>query len=98
MEINSGRYILMAATQGAVAFNIFEFYRGRHTYVGIDSLGLSSVASADRLRLLTTGFASGALKPFPIEPSAVHRLEEAGNAYRAIANPARQRIVFDPKR
>jgi NADPH2:quinone reductase len=93
-----GRYILMAAMEGTVTFNIFEFYRGRHTYVGIDSLGLSSVASADRLRLITSGFASGALQPFPIEPGGVHRLEDAASAYRAVASPARQRIVFDPKR
>ena len=92
-----GRYILMAAMEGTVTFNILEFYRGRHTYVGIDSLGLSSVASADRLRLLTSGFASGALQPFPIEPGGVHRLQDAASAYRAVASPARQRIVFDPK-
>ena len=40
-----------------VEFNILEFYRGRHTYVGIDTLALSSVETADVLRELAPGFA-----------------------------------------
>jgi NADPH:quinone reductase len=93
-----GRYILMAAMEGNVTFNIFEFYRGRHSYFGIDSLGLSSIASADRLRLLTAGFAGGMLKPFPVDSAAVYRLEDVASAYRAIMGPTRQRIILDPRR
>ena len=40
-----GRQILIAAVDRIVQFNILEFYRGQHTYVGIDTLGLSSVAT-----------------------------------------------------
>ncbi len=40
-----GRQILIAAIDPVVPFNILEFYRGQHTYVGIDTLGLSSVAT-----------------------------------------------------
>ncbi len=46
-----GRQILIASTGKLVEFNIFEFYRGRHTYAGIDTLALSSVETADVLRL-----------------------------------------------
>ncbi len=92
-----GRQILIAAIDKIVQFNIFEFYRGRHTYVGIDTLALSSVASAERLRRLEQGFASGALKPFPVEPQAVFRLEDAAAAYRAVMGSARQRILLAPK-
>jgi len=35
-----GRQILIAAIKPVVEFNILEFYRGQHTYVGIDTLGL----------------------------------------------------------
>ena len=42
-----GRQILIAAVDRIVQFNILEFYRGQHTYVGIDTLGLSSVATGD---------------------------------------------------
>ena len=72
-----GRQILIAAIDRIVQFNILEFYRGQHTYVGIDTLGLSSIATGAVLRELGPGFASGHLKPFPIKPSAIYPLEQA---------------------
>ena len=45
-----GRQILIAAIDRIVPFNILEFYRGQHTYVGIDTLGLSSIATGAVLR------------------------------------------------
>ena len=71
-----GRQILISAVNRIVEFNIFEFYRGRHTYVGIDTLALSSVETADVLRELAPGFAEGALRPFPI--AALRHLPAAG--------------------
>jgi NADPH:quinone reductase-like Zn-dependent oxidoreductase len=93
-----GRQILIAAIDKIVQFNIFEFYRGRHTYVGIDSLALNSVATGAVLRELAPGFASGKLKPFPIEERAVYALKDAAAAYVAVMGSARDRVVFDPKR
>ena len=49
-----GRQILIATIERIVPFNILEFYRGQHTYVGIDTLGLSSVATGAVLRELGT--------------------------------------------
>jgi len=94
----AGRQILIAAIDKIVEFNIFEFYRGRHTYVGIDTLALPSVASGDVLKELVPGFASGALKPFPIKPEAIYRLEEAAKAYAAVMSWSRDRVVFEPGR
>ena len=54
-----GRQILIAAIDRIVQFNILEFYRGQHTYVGIDTLGLSSIATGAVLRELGPGFGSG---------------------------------------
>src|SRR5690348_5962292 len=48
----AGRQILIAAIHPVVPFNILEFYRGRHTYVGIDTLALSSSETGDVLREL----------------------------------------------
>jgi NADPH:quinone reductase-like Zn-dependent oxidoreductase len=93
-----GRQIIIAAIKPVVEFNIFEFYRGRHTYVGIDSLALSSVATGDVLKELVPGFASGALKPFPIRPEAIYSLEEAAKAYVAVMSWSRDRVVFEPGR
>src|SRR6266850_7720511 len=66
----AGRQILIAAVDKIVPFNILEFYRGRHTYVGIDTLAFSSVASADILRDALPGFVTGRLKPYPIADTA----------------------------
>jgi NADPH:quinone reductase-like Zn-dependent oxidoreductase len=91
-----GRQIFIASVKKPVAFDIFAFYRGRHTYVGIDTLALSSTASADVLRDLVPGFASGALKPFPIETNAIYPLTRAAEAYAAVLGSSRDRVVFQP--
>ena len=91
-----GRQIFIAALKQTIPFDIFAFYRGRHTYVGIDTLSLSSVATADVLRDLVPGFASGALKPFPINPGAIYPLERAREAYVAVLGSSRDRVVFLP--
>jgi NADPH2:quinone reductase len=91
-----GRQILIAAIDRIVQFNILEFYRGQHTYVGIDTLGLSSIVSGDVLRELGPGFASGKLKPFPINPAAVHPLEDAKRAFDSVAGSSRDRVILKP--
>ena len=91
-----GRQILIAAIKPVVEFNILEFYRGQHTYVGIDTLGLSSVATGAVLRELGPGFASGHLKPFPIKPAAIFPLEEARAAFLAVAGSSRDRVILRP--
>ena len=91
-----GRQILIAAVDRIVQFNILEFYRGQHTYVGIDSLGLSSIATGAVLRELGPGFAGGHLKPFPIKASAVYALEQAKDAFVAVAGSSRDRVILRP--
>jgi NADPH:quinone reductase-like Zn-dependent oxidoreductase len=91
-----GRQILIAAVDRIVQFNILEFYRGQHTYVGIDTLGLSSVATGAVLRELGPGFASGHLKPFPIKPGAIYPLEQAKAAFMAVAGSSRDRVILQP--
>ncbi|WP_027568918.1 zinc-binding alcohol dehydrogenase family protein [Bradyrhizobium sp. URHA0013] len=91
-----GRQILIAAIDRIVQFNILEFYRGQHTYVGIDTLGLSSIATGAVLRDLSPGFASGHLKPFPIKANAVYPLERAKEAYVAVAGSSRNRVILKP--
>src|ERR1700730_7983799 len=91
-----GRQILIAAIDRIVQFNILEFYRGQHTYVGIDTLGLSSVATGAVLKELVPGFASGHLKPFPIQPAAIYSLENARCAFVAVAGSSRDRVILRP--
>jgi NADPH:quinone reductase-like Zn-dependent oxidoreductase len=91
-----GRQILISAINRIVEFNILEFYRGQHTYVGVDTLALSSVATGAVLKELSTGFASGHLKPFPIGAAATYALEEAKAAYLAVAGSSRDRVILRP--
>ena len=91
-----GRQILIAAVDRIVQFDILEFYRGQHTYVGIDTLGLSSVATGAVLKELGPGFASGHLKPFPIKPNAIYPLDQAKAAFVAVAGSSRDRVILRP--
>ena len=91
-----GRQILIAAVNRIVEFDILEFYRGQRTFIGVDSLGLSSIATGTVLRELAPGFAGGYLKPFPIQASAVYSLDDAKHAYDAVAGSSRDRVVLRP--
>ena len=86
-----GRQILIATIERIVPFNILEFYRGQHTYVGIDTLGLSSTATGAVLRELGPGFASGHLKPFPIQPTRFIRWTRPSAPFSP--SPARRAIA-----
>lgn len=92
-----GRQILIAAIERIVQFNILEFYRGQHSYFGIDTLGLSSVVTGSVLRDLAPGFASGHLKPFSINPESVFPLEGAKRAFVAVAGSSRDRVILKPQ-
>ncbi|MGO4713445.1 quinone oxidoreductase family protein [Bradyrhizobium sp. 2TAF24] len=92
----AGRQILIAAVDKIVQFNILEFYRGRHTYVGVDTLAFSSVESGAVLREAVAGFASSHLKPYPIRKEAIYPLSDAKAAYLAVIGSARDRIVLKP--
>lgn len=91
------RAIFIAAVERLVTFDILAFYKGRHTYVGIDTIALGSVASGAILRQLVQGFATKALKPFPILPHAMHPLERAYDAYQLVIGSSRDRVILMPQ-
>ena len=78
--------IFIATQDRAVPFDIFAFYRGMHTYVGIDSLAMDCVAATAQLDAMREGFERGTLKPFPV--ARAFALDEAVDAYRARARRA----------
>lgn len=49
---HGGRQILIATIENIVPFNLLEFYRRQHTYVGVDSLSLSTDDSVTIMRTL----------------------------------------------
>jgi NADPH:quinone reductase-like Zn-dependent oxidoreductase len=91
-----GRQIFISTVERSVPFDIFAFYRGQHSYFGVDTLALDGVACAEILDQISGGFESGALKPFPVVASAVFALADAKQAYRAVLAGARDRVVLRP--
>ena len=89
-----GRHIFIATVDRAVPFDIFRFYRGQHSFHGIDSLSLDGAACAGILDELTPGFENGSLRPFPV--GQTFPLEQAKQAYRAVLAGARDRVVLQP--
>ena len=92
-----GTQIFIATVEKSVPFDIFAFYRGMHTYVGIDSLALTVVDCAAIFEALTPGFEDGSLKPFPVAADATFALEDAAAAYRKVLGGSAERLAFVPK-
>jgi NADPH2:quinone reductase len=93
-----GTQIFIATLDRAVPFDIFALYRGMHTYVGIDTLALSAVESADIFEALTPGFEDGSLRPFPVDERNMFALEQANEAYRKVLGGSPDRLAFVPRR
>jgi NADPH:quinone reductase-like Zn-dependent oxidoreductase len=88
--------VFISTIEKPVPFDIFAFYRGQHTFVGVDTLALDSEACAKILDALAPMFASGALKPFPVLPDYTYALSNARDAYRAVLQGATERVVLTP--
>jgi NADPH2:quinone reductase len=91
-----GRQIFISTIEREVPFDIFAFYRGRHRYVGIDTLALDSGECALILDALKPGFESGKLKPFPVLDEYRFTLEDAAAAYKAVLSGSPERVVLTP--
>ena len=91
-----GRQIFISTIERAVPFDIFAFYRGRHRFVGIDTLALDSGECALILDELKPGFESGKLRPFPVLEANTYALPAAADAYKAVLQGAPERVVLAP--
>ncbi|RQR35846.1 MULTISPECIES: zinc-binding alcohol dehydrogenase family protein [unclassified Burkholderia] len=91
-----GTQILISTIERAVPFDIFAFYRGQHTYVGIDTLALDTRHCANILDRLLPSFEQGVLKPFPIDPGSVFDLADAAHAYRTVFSGTASRVLLKP--
>jgi NADPH:quinone reductase len=89
--------IHIIATKGqTVPFDVFKFYRGMHTLVGIDTLALDCVKSSALLGELAAGFEDGSLKPFPVLATDTLALPDALLGYQRVLAGAAGRIVLHP--
>ncbi|HEX4781495.1 MAG TPA: zinc-binding alcohol dehydrogenase family protein [Usitatibacter sp.] len=91
-----GTQVFIATVERSVPFDIFAFYRGMHTYVGVDSIALTAVDSAHIFEALTPGFEDGTLEPFPVAAGSTFTLEQATAAYRAVLKGSAERLAFVP--
>jgi NADPH2:quinone reductase len=91
-----GRQIFISTVERAVPFDIFAFYRGRHRFIGLDTLAMDSGECATVLDALRPGFTSGGLRPFPVLPEHTYPLARAADAYRAVLNGSKERVVLRP--
>ncbi|MGJ7545226.1 quinone oxidoreductase family protein [Variovorax sp. LT1R16] len=86
--------IFIATHERAVPFDIFAFYRGMHTFVGIDSLAMDCIAATAQLDAMREGFERGTLRPFPVARSFT--LDQAIDAYRLVLSGSTDRVVLRP--
>ncbi|HLX22556.1 MAG TPA: 3-keto-5-aminohexanoate cleavage protein [Usitatibacter sp.] len=91
-----GTQAFIATVDRAVPFDIFTFYRGMHTYVGIDTLALTAVDCAAIFEAMAPGFEDGSLRPFPVSAASTFRLEQAAEAYRKVLSGSPERLAFVP--
>lgn len=90
------RQVFISTFDRAVPFDIFNFFRGRHKYIGIDTLALSSVEGARIFDKLKRKFEEGKLKPFPINPATVYGFADAAKAYASVLRGTPERVLLVP--
>lgn len=91
-----GTQVFISTVERSVPFDIFAFYRGMHTYVGVDSIALGAVDCAPVFEALTPGFEDGTLKPFAVSPASTFALEQGDEAYRKALAGSSERLAFVP--
>ena len=88
--------IFISTFDRAVPFDIFTFYRGMHTYVGIDTLALNCIDTNERMQAMCAGFEAGTLHPFTVTADAVFSLDHVLAVYKEVLGGASRRVVFNP--
>jgi NADPH:quinone reductase-like Zn-dependent oxidoreductase len=88
--------IFISTIERPVPFDIFTFYRGMHTYVGIDTLALNCIETNDRMEAMRAGFEAGTLHPFEVSADAVFSLDQVLAVYKEVLGGASRRVVFNP--
>ena len=90
-----GTQVFIATLDRAVPFDIFAFYRGMHTYVGIDTLALGAADCAPIFEVLTPGFEDGTLEPFTAQAGGF-ALADGTQAYQRVLAGSPDRLYFAP--
>ena len=88
-----GRLVVISAVgRRTVEIDLIELYHNETRILGADSRKLDVVESGERLTLLTPYFESGQFHPLPV--AGRYALDDGADAYRAVANGVRGRVVI----
>lgn len=81
-----GRMVVIAAPEGKreASINLLELYRQNQNILGINTVDLDYVQSAQILNEMKPGFESGALVPLPTGAETIFSLDEAEKAYQLV--------------
>ncbi|MGB8890078.1 MAG: zinc-binding dehydrogenase [Candidatus Korobacteraceae bacterium] len=91
-----GRHVVIASPAiPRVSFNLVDFYHNFSRLLGVDSYGLTPQQIAKTAGELQTGFATGALKPPPIEIVPFEKAVEAYTRVAAGEAKTKQVLSFD---
>jgi NADPH2:quinone reductase len=91
-----GHHIVISTIEPTTSINLLEFYRGRHSLHGVDSLKLSDDECTRILNSLGAGFESGTLQPYALGAQSRFGLGDAAKAYAAVYQGSVDRIVLRP--
>src|SRR5215510_1628480 len=83
--------IVSVGTRG-VSFDLTDFFYRQLTLYGVDTRAYDTVASAEILKQLTSGFESGALRPAQVVSR--YSLDQAVEAYREVNSGAKGKVVL----
>jgi NADPH2:quinone reductase len=93
---DQGRQIFISTFERSVPFDIFTFFRGRHRFIGINTLALDSIHCARIFDKLKPKFEDGSLRPFPINSETVFGFKDAAKAYAAVERSSPDRVILRP--
>jgi NADPH:quinone reductase-like Zn-dependent oxidoreductase len=92
---NKGRLVVISAVgRRTVELDLIDLYHKEIRILGADSRKLDVIESGVRLAALTPYFESGQFQPLPVAHH--YGLEDSADAYRAVANGVRGRVVIRP--
>jgi NADPH:quinone reductase-like Zn-dependent oxidoreductase len=86
--------IFIATFDRGVPFDILAFYRGQHTYVGIDTLALDAAHCATIFDQLHDGFSDSTLRAFEVKPENVYTLADAVHGYKKVMSGSSERVMI----
>jgi NADPH2:quinone reductase len=91
-----GHHILISTIEPTTSINLLEFYRGRFSLHGVDSLKMTDDECTRTLNVVGVGFESGLLKPYKLTGQSRFGLSDAAKAYAAVYRGTADRIVIRP--